>query len=307
MVEKCLICKKKVEVSAGRQGFVYNVTCPVCGSYQCEHQFSMCFKIENYEQRQRANIKGWIQENQGILLTVNHMDDLQNIRTPGLGERAEKLMKYWAKKYPTLGIPIPNYAEDTLAWAIWESVSYSKNQEELKYLILHYLRDDKRYLMDTPSIITPLGWEYIDSLEKNENSQKAFVAMSFKPEMQEFYKATIQKAILNAGYEPIIMWEKPHINKIDDEIISLIKGSKFVVVDYTEQNNGAYYEAGFARGFGIKVVSTCNKEEIENDKLHFDTRQYNTIPWEKDKPDEFINLLQFYIEANIGKGNYKPK
>jgi hypothetical protein len=101
------------------------------------------------------------------------------------------------------------------------------------------------------------------------------------------------------------MLDKPHINRIDDEIITRIKESKFLVVDYTGQNNGAYYEAGFARGIGIKVISTCNKDEIDNNKLHFDTRQYNTIPWENDNLDDFINVLQFYIEANIGKGNYK--
>ena len=240
-----------------------------------------------------------------MLFSSSDIEKLEMLRTPSVGERAEKLMKYLGNKFPTLGGLIPNYSEDPHQWQIWESISYSINQEELKYLLWHYLRDSKHYLKDTPGIITPLGWEYIDSLGTNKDSQKAFVAMSFKDEMKEFFKNTIREAILNAGYEPVIMWNKPHINKIDDEIIAEIKGSKFLVVDYSGQNNGAYYEAGFARGYGLKVVSTCKKEEIDNSDLHFDTRQYNTIPWEKSKPEEFMKLLQFYIEANIGRGNYK--
>jgi nucleoside 2-deoxyribosyltransferase len=68
-----------------------------------------------------------------------------------------------------------------------------------------------------------------------------------------------------------------HNEKIDDRIVAEIRRSGLVVADFTGQRPGVYYEAGLARGLGIRVISTCR--ESETDKLHFDTRQYNHIVW----------------------------
>jgi nucleoside 2-deoxyribosyltransferase len=68
-----------------------------------------------------------------------------------------------------------------------------------------------------------------------------------------------------------------HINKIDDEIISLIRKSKFLVADFTGHRGGVYFEAGFALGLGLPVFWTCRKDDLKN--LHFDIRQYNCIDW----------------------------
>jgi hypothetical protein len=42
-------------------------------------------------------------------------------------------------------------------------------------------------------------------------------------------------------------------------------------------------------GLNIPVIWTCNKEETE--KIHFDTRQYNTILWE-DENDLYERLTK---------------
>ncbi|MFC1886373.1 hypothetical protein ACFLZM_04890, partial [Thermodesulfobacteriota bacterium] len=68
--------------------------------------------------------------------------------------------------------------------------------------------------------------------------------------------------------------------KIDDEIIAQIRRSRFIVADFTGHRGGVYYEAGFAKGLGLEVIWTCNKNDI--DKLHFDIRQYNCIDWDWD-------------------------
>ena len=43
------------------------------------------------------------------------------------------------------------------------------------------------------------------------------------------------------------------------EIFYEIKQSKFVVVDVTKQNNGAYYEAGHDKALGKEVIVCCKK------------------------------------------------
>lgn len=56
-----------------------------------------------------------------------------------------------------------------------------------------------------------------------------------------------------------------------------IETSKFVVVDVTEQKQGAYFEAGLALGFGKTVIWTVREDELQN--VHFDTRQFAHIVW----------------------------
>ena len=51
-----------------------------------------------------------------------------------------------------------------------------------------------------------------------------------------------------------------------------------MVVDLTHQNNGAYFEEGYAMGLGKPVIQLCRKDT----KLHFDIAQKNTIIWDSE-------------------------
>jgi nucleoside 2-deoxyribosyltransferase len=113
----------------------------------------------------------------------------------------------------------------------------------------------------------------------------------------------LQKAIVDAGYLPMRIDSKEHVNKICDEIIAEIRRSKLLVADFTGQRGGVYFEAGFAMGLALPVIWTCRKDDMPN--IHFDTRQYNCIDWET--PDELANRLLKRIEAVIGRGPLKSR
>jgi nucleoside 2-deoxyribosyltransferase len=53
-----------------------------------------------------------------------------------------------------------------------------------------------------------------------------------------------------------------------------------VIADLTHDNNGAYWEAGFAEGLGRPVIYTCRKQKWDATKSHFDTSHLNTIIWD---------------------------
>ena len=65
------------------------------------------------------------------------------------------------------------------------------------------------------------------------------------------------------------------------------------MVDLTHQNNGAYFEEGYAMGLGKPVIQLC-KQGV---KLHFDIAQKNTIMWAAE--DDIPELLQKRIAATI--------
>lgn len=137
------------------------------------------------------------------------------------------------------------------------------------------------------------------------DSQQAFIAMWFDETTQVMYDNCIAKAVIDCGYRPLRIDKKEHINKIDDEIIGEIRRSRFVIADFTcppnQPRGGVYYEAGFAAGLGIPVIWSANATSIGD--LHFDTRQYNHIPW--NSPDELYEKLRKRIGAVIGDGPLK--
>ncbi len=122
--------------------------------------------------------------------------------------------------------------------------------------------------------------------------------------MNESYEEGIKKAISNTGYKPMRIDKKEDINKIDDEIIAEIQRSRFLIADFTQGDDGArggvYYEAGFAQGLGIPVIRSCRKDILDENKLHFDTRQYHHVVWET--ADELRVGLEKRILALIGEG-----
>ena len=117
------------------------------------------------------------------------------------------------------------------------------------------------------------------------------------------YDDGIKLGIEAAGYKPLRIKDKEHVDKIDDHIIAEIRRSRFVVADFTHEEDvrgGVYYEAGFAHGLRKLVIFTCREDKI--DDIQFDTRQYNHILWNEDKLDKFKDSLRTRIASVLGDG-----
>ncbi len=174
-------------------------------------------------------------------------------------------------------------------------------RQEAAY-ILDYLKEnnyityssDSNLEEDIKIRINPAGYSRIDVLQKHTiNSRNVLVAMKFGNETRGLREA-IRKGIMDAGYVAIFIDEVQHNDFITPELLKHIRDSKFVVVDLTHQNNGAYFEEGYAMGLGKQVIQLCR----ENTKLHFDIAQKNTIIWvdESDIPERLTNRIKATIE-----------
>jgi hypothetical protein len=191
------------------------------------------------------------------------------------------------------------------------SVGFCRNIEELRFCLACLVQ---RELVTNPGIvgvlswdyqITPSGWTYLTGVTARTEDQ-GFVAMSFKAELKPVWSEGLFHGIENAGYKALRIDKKDHNNRIDDEIVAEIRKSRFVTADLTGRNAGAYFEAGFAMGLGKPVIWTCQQEEIDAGKVHFDTRQYSIVPWTENEWPDFAKRLTQRIEATIGRGRYKP-
>lgn len=145
------------------------------------------------------------------------------------------------------------------------------------------------------------GWKRISELTGSYSIQDyGFIAMSFDPSVEYIQKA-FKEAINQAGYEPRIIKDKEHNNYIMPEIFHEIEQSKFIVVDITKPNYGAYYEAGYAQALGKEVIVCC-KEDVfkdEDTRPHFDIVQKSMILWTD--VNDLIFRLKRRIEATVKK------
>lgn len=164
----------------------------------------------------------------------------------------------------------------------------------LKFLIKNdYIEANEFNVMKLHSIVlTPKGYARVDELQKNTaNGRSVLVAMSFHDTHK--LREAIRQGITDAGYEAVFIDEVQHNDFITPELLKHIRDSKFVVVDLTHQNNGAYFEEGYAMGLGKPVIQLC-KSGV---KLHFDIAQKNTIMW--DDENNIPKLLCNRIKATI--------
>ena len=141
-------------------------------------------------------------------------------------------------------------------------------------------------------------------LVTNIDSKKVFVAMGFKDDLLQAMNNSIRPACATCGFSAFLSSDKEHNNGITDEIIVAIKTSRFIITDFTYNNSGAYFEAGYAQGFGLEVIRCCKQEWLdgvdergEKNKLHFDVNHFNFIFW-KDEVDLELKLIN-RIRATI--------
>ena len=171
------------------------------------------------------------------------------------------------------------------------SATYSSTKQDVNFLLK--MLSAQRYVeaktLAGEYEILPAGYMYLEKIKTMTSaSTNGFVAMSFQENLFEIYSGGFQVGVIGAGYDPIRMDKLEHINRIDDEIIRQINGSKFLVADFTGHRSGVYFEAGYAMGKGLPIFWTCRKSDMN--ELHFDIRQFNCIDWES--PEDLSTRLK---------------
>lgn len=106
-------------------------------------------------------------------------------------------------------------------------------------------------------------------------------------------------AVQKTGFDLITLNDSKRAGLIDDRLRVEIMTSRFLVADLTHDNEGAYWEAGFAEGLGKPVIYTCEKNKFERDKTHFDTNHHLTIIWDIKEPLKAVEDLKATIRATL--------
>jgi len=200
----------------------------------------------------------------------------------------------------------------TLSWKeiyiLFFMISQEEKQENIDvdyergfYFIQKYLKDNKLVNFEEESgfivlSLTVNAWSKIYDLQKyNLGNKDVFIAMKYR-DNDEKYDA-ICTGITNAGYQPIRLDKEEYLGQMIPEMLFKIEHSKFMVVDYSDSNRGAYFESGYAYGLRKAVIPICSSENLKDETLHFDIQQLNMISF-KDLKD-LSDKLEKRIKATI--------
>lgn len=128
-----------------------------------------------------------------------------------------------------------------------------------------------------------------------------FLAMQFdEPDLELFVKDVVKPAVKeNIGYNLIDMRDRRKAGIIDEIMRRRIRDAKFVIVDLTHDNSGAYWEAGYAEGLGKQVIYICEKKKFADKKTHFNTNHCMTVLWSRDDVEGFRQELTEIIRESL--------
>ena len=307
-------------IKAIQNGELYEIYNPKAGGkYTISYKLSLVFRPQ--DNQEKIQLSGYIaQENlknntpslDSLIKDNNWLEKLPPIPNPS--ERAYLLLEGLVKQTDFIGKTF-NYSalinsldENNSPNSFFYALSYCDKRAEIMYLLnylekMQFIDINKNHGQFMNLQVSVKGLEKINTAT-NINSKIAFIAMWIDSKMDKVHKS-IEKAINKAGYEPLRIDKKDHIKKIDDQILVEINKAKFIICDLTssgikEPRGSVYFEAGYALGKGIPIIWTCSKAQIK--ELPFDIRQYNCLPWEKDKWQKFEEKLKNRIKNVIGKG-----
>jgi nucleoside 2-deoxyribosyltransferase len=142
-----------------------------------------------------------------------------------------------------------------------------------------------------------------------KDSRKAFVAMEFpnpeKTEVNYFFQNKLLDqylipAVRQTNYDLAnALRTEPMAGNLHARLEVEIRKARFVVAELSHHNNGAYWEAGFARGLNKPVIYMYNKAVGNSGRPHFDVGSDHYIAWEQDQPQRAADALKAVIRATL--------
>lgn len=307
--KECPFCRTDATVSINRNTLQSTFSGCLCGKFIIDRKAlddsGEYNKILGTDE-DKILFSGYLRNNQPITITEDFIrDELPGIlgycKGITLSEKISKIKSYIYQKTTAIGKYIPIELKNLY------TLFYLKNSSELIKLLIYLQETNILHKRANGTIgndpienvmLTVEGYSEIESTLVNySQSKKVFIACKFDTDYQEYLVKTIKAACLSCGFEASLVSDERHNKDISHKIIADIKQSKFVIADFTDQNNGVYFEAGYAMGESKEVIRLINKEQFEN--LHFDTRQFHHIPWENGKWEELKEDLINQIKATI--------
>jgi hypothetical protein len=310
----CPICTRSVpKDGVSDHGERATIRCSRCGSFTFTGTVYRMLESRQLEPFQRAALMhrvriassrpGFVLDSSVLKLWLN------DLRLPSPSEQIENLILWLAENLRAAGDTVDLISDEYqavvgaaddggFAWVLKQAESHGWVQGHFA----DYLDGSAQLINAT---LTLAGWQLADSLRKaGRASKQAFIAMKFgDAELDALVRDHLVPAVESTGFKLRALNEGQPAGLIDDQLRVAIRRARFILVDLTHGNRGAYWEAGFAEGLGKPVIYLC-REDIFNGvdpdrKPHFDTSHLVTILWKPEAAADAASRLAACIRATL--------
>jgi hypothetical protein len=297
-MNNCFVCKHDIPETGTQANGITLIDCPVCSKFEVSEQILL--NREGIEDDKLHIYSGALREHEQRGESPYYFRDvptlLASVRVPAnTFDKLDKLLLAIDARSSYFGQELHVRIQTDY------SLAYSQNENEFQNLLqmagkIGYVSRHPRVGGHDRIALDTDGLNRLIDLQKTQiRSDQAFVAMNFDGSMEKVYETGIAPALEATGFKPMLISRKDHDNKIDDEIIAEINRSGLLIADFTGQRQNVYYEAGYAKGLGIRVIFCCRENQIK--EAHFDVRQYYHVTW--NTPEELKEKLTRRIQAGL--------
>jgi len=307
----CPICGANAG-SFGTTGRILGVDCPRCGAYRVTYEALSALQgdiirtvpfrwaITSHALRQTGTTRERpLTVTQGWLTTVWETDRLPNPQQQAdyfihhLGQSA-RAPEQWVACPPMEIAGLVGNADDP------------RNGQTggFSYLVGHLISgnliEPRSHPPQAEYRLTFPGWARFEDLRTaHVESKVAFMAMGYgHPDVDRAF-SHFRAGISRIGVDLRRLDTKPRSGVIDLRMRVELRTAKFAVVDLTNENRGAYWEAGFAEGCGKKVYYTCEATKFDSVKSHFDTEHLFTVKWDLGEMERAVDELTAAIQNDF--------
>jgi len=292
------------------------IDCSRCGKYKIDGGSGRLLRDDDSNGRftniEQAGIGHWLRNRQRFddkpYISWEKIRELaENPRFPSLTDQREALLRILAESSEAPGVRLKvNFAEEQYAIG-------AKRPEAVKALLNH-LESEELVKIDktTPDCysasLTYKGWLEFEELERGHTSgRKAFYATPFgKQDLEEKWEPGLKDAVKETGFDLLRVDDEPKPGLIDVRMRMQIKEARFLIVELTHANLGAYWEAGYAEGLGKPVIYTF-MEERDKERPHFDVDHSLRVNWQPDNLDDAFEQVKAIIRNAFPDARPEPE
>lgn len=311
MSDQCPICRNEVsECGKDRQTGGIAFDCPVCGKFVVPGAVIHLRTQLGDSVILRAVFSHYVRISQSTsewpILSQETINYLLNRQLPNAAEQANNLVLWLGRNLRATGDLI------NMTYEQWMPILGALTRDGVifiaKELKARGILNNELLPKSVRMTLTLDGWSKFEQLQHGDSeSRSAFMAMQYGNDyLNSIYKDCFRPAVKQTGFDLQRLDEMPGTGLIDNRLRVEILTARFLLVDLTFSNDGAYWEAGYAEGLGKPVFYTClepffKKEAPYQDAggVHFDTDHQTIILWTPGNYGETSEKLKANIRATL--------
>ena len=300
--EPCTVCGSDANIHHKEYKVGEIVDCVRCGDFQISHVTAADLGLPFKDQKDRALAsyvirKMWVPGVTRPKLTRDFFNSLQYKALPTPAEAMDNFIIWVAGEVD--GRPGKIIAFDpahpkvlaTVGVVGFEDINWIVASLRFKQLLLEASRRETLH----QCYLTADGWQRFEELKRAHiASSYAFFARKFSnADLDAVFEKCLYPAVEQTGYKLRTVTQRAGL--VDAVIEDEIRRCRFLIADLSDDNAGAYWEAGFAEGLGKPVIYICRTEVA----THFDANHRHTVRWDLTSLDQTAARLKAVIRNTL--------